>query len=183
MANVQHSVLSGADLHEPKGVSSAAVKEVYVATGAGSGTWEQMSAAKVSIADAGSHFTGTDVEAALQELGPEVHYLTMELADISTASFVLFPIPADCVVNEVQTILAGAIATSDATITITRGGDAATLGTITVANSGSAEGDQDENTSLSNNTLTKSTHPYIKVATDGASTNAVSLYIQIKLTI
>ena len=39
MANVAHSTLSGADLHEPKGVSSAAAGSVYIANGGGSGTW------------------------------------------------------------------------------------------------------------------------------------------------
>jgi len=182
MANIQHSALTGADLHEPKGAAAASADEVYIADGAASGAWAQMSAAKVSIADTGSYFTGTDVEAALQELGPKISYLTLELTDISTASFVLIPIPVDCVVNEVQTILHGAITAADAVITVTRGGDAATLGTITVANSGSAEGDQDENTSLSNNTVTRATNKYIKVATDGGSTNTVALSIQIKIT-
>lgn len=39
MANVAHSTLTGADLHEPKGVASAASGTVYIANGAGSGSW------------------------------------------------------------------------------------------------------------------------------------------------
>lgn len=39
MATVAHSTLTGADLHEPKGVASAASNTVYVANGAGSGNW------------------------------------------------------------------------------------------------------------------------------------------------
>ncbi|MCA9340249.1 MAG: hypothetical protein KDA17_05025 [Candidatus Saccharibacteria bacterium] len=39
MANVLHSSVTGADLHEPKGISSANDQEVYVADGAGSGAW------------------------------------------------------------------------------------------------------------------------------------------------
>jgi len=34
-----HSTLTGADLHEPKGVSIATANTVYVADGAGSGSW------------------------------------------------------------------------------------------------------------------------------------------------
>ena len=34
-----HSTLTGADLHEPKGVASAGANQVYVANGSGSGTW------------------------------------------------------------------------------------------------------------------------------------------------
>lgn len=39
MANVQHSSLTDPELHEPKGVASAASGEVYVADGASSGSW------------------------------------------------------------------------------------------------------------------------------------------------
>ena len=39
MATVQHSVLTDPNLHEPKGVSTAASGKVYVANGSGSGTW------------------------------------------------------------------------------------------------------------------------------------------------
>ena len=40
MANVNHSTLTDPYLHEPKGVATAASGDVYVADGAGSGTWE-----------------------------------------------------------------------------------------------------------------------------------------------
>jgi hypothetical protein len=39
LANVLHSSLTGANLHEPKGVASATSGQVYVANGAGSGVW------------------------------------------------------------------------------------------------------------------------------------------------
>lgn len=39
MATVQHSALTDPNLHEPKGVSTAAAGKVYVANGAGSGSW------------------------------------------------------------------------------------------------------------------------------------------------
>ena len=34
-----HSTLTGADLHEPKGVASANADDIYVANGSGSGVW------------------------------------------------------------------------------------------------------------------------------------------------
>lgn len=40
MTDVLHSGLTGADLHEPKGVASATNGQVYVANGAGSGVWK-----------------------------------------------------------------------------------------------------------------------------------------------
>ena len=36
---VQHKLITGAELHEPKGVAAAANKTVYVANGSGSGVW------------------------------------------------------------------------------------------------------------------------------------------------
>ncbi len=42
MPTIQHNVLPNADLHEPKGVSAAAEGKVYMADGAGSGTWHYL---------------------------------------------------------------------------------------------------------------------------------------------
>jgi hypothetical protein len=39
MVDIAHKNLSGADLHEPKGIGGAAAGTVYVANGAGSGVW------------------------------------------------------------------------------------------------------------------------------------------------
>jgi hypothetical protein len=39
MATVQHSALTGSNLHEPKGVAAATVGQFYKADGAGSGVW------------------------------------------------------------------------------------------------------------------------------------------------
>lgn len=39
MANIQHSALTGDELHEPKGADSASSGAVYVADGLGSGDW------------------------------------------------------------------------------------------------------------------------------------------------
>ena len=40
MPTIEHSVLSGSELHEPKGISSASDGQIYVANGAGSGEWK-----------------------------------------------------------------------------------------------------------------------------------------------
>jgi len=43
MANIAHSLLSGANLHEPKGISTATTDTVYVANGDGlSGVWQKI---------------------------------------------------------------------------------------------------------------------------------------------
>ena len=43
MANVEHSALTGSDLHEPKGVAAAAANRVYVSNGSASGSWTTVS--------------------------------------------------------------------------------------------------------------------------------------------
>lgn len=45
MANVAHSTLTGAELHEPKGVATAPAGTVYVANGSGSGSWADVGTA------------------------------------------------------------------------------------------------------------------------------------------
>ena len=42
MANVNHNTLTDPYLHEPKGASTAATGAIYIANGAGSGTWKQL---------------------------------------------------------------------------------------------------------------------------------------------
>lgn len=39
---IQHNALTGADLHEPRGIASASSGSVYVANGAGSGSWQKV---------------------------------------------------------------------------------------------------------------------------------------------
>lgn len=43
MANVAHSTLTAANLHEPKGVAAATINQLYLSDGAGSGTWTDVS--------------------------------------------------------------------------------------------------------------------------------------------
>lgn len=40
MPNIEHSVITDPNIHEPKGITSATASQVYVANGAGSGVWQ-----------------------------------------------------------------------------------------------------------------------------------------------
>lgn len=42
MANINHNTLTDPYLHEPKGASTAASGDIYIADGAGSGDWKQL---------------------------------------------------------------------------------------------------------------------------------------------
>jgi len=63
MATVAHSTLTGAELHEPKGVASANANEIYVANGSGSGVWGkvgQLSLNGVSSTVSAGRFVATN---------------------------------------------------------------------------------------------------------------------------
>jgi hypothetical protein len=48
MTNIPHSSLTGADLHESKGVAAAAASTIFVADGAGSGSFQKLPATAIS---------------------------------------------------------------------------------------------------------------------------------------
>ena len=48
MATTPHSGLTGANLHEPKGVAAAAVDKVYISDGAGSGSFAKIGANQIT---------------------------------------------------------------------------------------------------------------------------------------
>lgn len=76
MANVSHASLTGSELHEPKGIGSAALGTVYVANGAGSGSWNSIST---------SSFTGmiADFAAPVAPTG----WLELDGSVISTSTY------------------------------------------------------------------------------------------------
>lgn len=125
MANVNHSTLTDPYLHEPKGVAAASSGDVYVANGAGSGTWEDH---RRSV-------------------------FTLHFDDISSAQDLYFPIPFGGTVSRVTSVLEGAISGSDLVVTV-KNSSGSSMGTITVTQSGSAAGDVDFLNPTSNNTIT-----------------------------
>lgn len=71
MADVEHSQLPDELLHEPKGASTAAAGTVYVADGAGSGSFSKLPTTSLDIAlvsVAPIAVTSTTVETKLNEL-------------------------------------------------------------------------------------------------------------------
>ena len=106
--------------------------------------------------------------------------LTAVIADVSTPETVYVAIPVTGTIVSIYSVLEGAIATSDATITVATA-TPATIGALTITASGSAAGDVDSNTSLSNASVTAG--DYITVATDGASTNAERVWVYITISV
>ena len=99
-------------------------------------------------------------------------FLTGEIVDVSTASSVRIPITDDMegeVIN-VTTVLGGAIATAPAVITVSKGN--ASMGTISITHTSSAEGDID---SLVPTLATRHlvAGDWLELTTSGASTNTI----------
>jgi len=125
MTTTQHFAMAGADLHEPKGVSSAVAGASYLATGTGTGTWSK---------------------------APEI--MTVTMADISAPSSVWIVSPLAGVITSVHCVIQTAITTANSIVTIKIGGVAVTGGTITATFSGSAAGTVYSCTPTALNTVT-----------------------------
>jgi len=141
MATIEHSALTTGELHEPKGAASAAVGTVYTADGSGSGSWKN------------NDYT-----------------IYVSMTDVSTFNKLYIPTPFAGTVISVQSVIDGALATADATVTV-KNSAGASMGTMTLAFSGSAAGDVDTLSPSTNNTLTA--NGYMTIESDGASTNVV----------
>ena len=57
----EHRNLTGASLHEPKGVAAAAANGVYVANGAGSGSWQRLAMGGVQFINTAGSPPGTTI--------------------------------------------------------------------------------------------------------------------------
>ena len=79
MPTVQHSTLTGADSHEPKGVSTAPEGTFYVSDGAGSGSWKYIPTGWGQYKDAGSPQVFNTTAARLQNDGASVSSVTDHL--------------------------------------------------------------------------------------------------------
>lgn len=76
MTNVSHATLTGSQLHEPKGVATAALGQVYVANGSGSGSWTDIGT---------SSFTGMIADFVAPV--PPTGWLELDGSVISTSTY------------------------------------------------------------------------------------------------
>lgn len=145
---MEHKDITGSDNHEPKGVESASSGEVYVADGAGSGSWEP------------------------NTLGSK-YCLSIQFADISTADSEWVVAPFAGNITAIYVVLDGAITVANSTVTVNIAGVPVVGLSVTVAFSGSAAGSVFSDTTItSGNAVTAG--QAIQVLTDGASSTAMS---------
>ena len=161
-----HKDLSGANLHECKGTDTASANTVRIADGAGSASWTKVTASAMDTA------TVKNVNKFI---------MTVKVTDLASVSFVLLPVPQNCTLDNVTSVITAAISGGDAILTVTRAG-AATIGTITIAAAGSGEGVIDTITAPANNTFTAPSH--VKIACDGGPTGGTSdAYLALEFTL
>lgn len=106
--------------------------------------------------------------------------VVVRIADISTTETLYLMLPK-CTVTKIWSVLSGAIADVNATITAYRIGTALTNGVITIDYSGSGAGDIDSCTPTANNDFDGSTQ-YLKLVGGGESTNAVPVLVTVEFT-
>lgn len=177
---VEHVSLTDPNLHEPKGVALATSGTVYVANGVGSGSWQTPPATGVGLVDSAGRFVGNNVEEALSELWEGSVCLTATLADVSSSSSILIPIPYSVSVVSIDMVLGGSITSTDATVSVLRS-DGASMGDQIIPYLSSTEGSSVQFIPTGNSSLDYSTHKYIKISSNGASTGSIPLYITINL--
>ena len=180
MPDIQHSALTGAELHEPKGAAGASANETYVADGLGSGNWLEPEPKGVVGSSAGFVYVSDGADSGtMEKLVTSVPLLLHTRIDnVSTADTIYIPMPYAGNVIKVTTVLEGTLVTADSTIDV-KNSAGSSMGTITVAFSGSAAGDLDSLVPVSNNVVTDD--DYITIETDGASVNTRSLWITVVL--
>lgn len=166
MTDTDHNVLTGSQIHEPKGTDSASADQVFRADGGGSGDFRKVT---------------KDMIDETVVFGLNKIYLTVTIDDISTAQSDWVVSPVAGLITNIWSIIDGAIATADADLTFELGGTLVTGSEITVATSGSAAGTVDTSAPTAANAVTAGLG--IECITDGASTNTIKCTITIEITL
>lgn len=172
----EHNTITDPNLHEPKGVAAAAINTVYVANGAGSGTWKVLEEGSLNAAIE----TGVLAQAQTNILAGTLSILRAEtflfciIPDISTAHTLLIPIPKNCTFSAARLTLEGAITVANASVEFKTAADVS-MGVATILFTGSAAGTSFAFTPSGNNVLTAPT--YMKIVNAAGSTGAQRLFI------
>ena len=176
MADIQHVDITDPQIHEPKGASTASANTVYVADGNGSGDWNKVTFDAMDTDDLYTDIQSNVDDGTLSLKGRA--YQTVMIDDVSTADSVIIPVIQDCTVIGGSVVLGGTITAADAKVSF-KNASGGSMGTdVTVAYDGSGKGDQFAFTATANNELVGPT--WIEVATDGASTTAMPIYITVE---
>jgi hypothetical protein len=166
---VAHVSLTGADLHESKGVASATNGQVYVANGSGSGTW--------TATPTFSNYTVTTAIYNLNKIYVQCYLPDVGSAGSATAWVVM---PRAGTITGLWTATQKAAATANTTLTASIGGVNVTSGVVTIPFSGAAAGDVASATPSAANTVTAG--QALKFTSNQGSTSVTPVMLTIELT-
>jgi hypothetical protein len=170
---VEHVSIADPGIHEPKGVSTASSGSVYVANGAGGGSWQKITSSSFNTSEVDDYIQGNITDGSY-DLGT---YFTVNtvLDDVSAANDTAYiPIPNASIFVSASAVLEGAITSSDAYVTFYNR-ETSTGTPMTVTQSGSAAGDYFSYTPTSNTEFTDSS--YLKIVSGGESNTSRRLWI------
>lgn len=154
-----HASLTGADLHEPKGVAGAAASTVYVADGTGTGYWVKI-------------HPGIIDEYQIKNINKGM--LSVMLPDVSTTSSIYVPIPRTMDIKKFSVTLQAPITGTDPTVGFFDGASIY-CGGVTLTASGSSAGTSGYFLPTSNYGF--AANQVMRIATDGASTGTAAAII------
>jgi hypothetical protein len=160
---VLHAGLTGADLHEPKGINTAPAGTVYVAIGSATGQWMYLGAGQVD-------------QSSIKNIN-KFRYTTV-LDDLSTASTSFVRFPDNCTVNRIDLVIDKPIQTNPVEFTFTNN-SASSLGTLTLPATGSFEGYAAVLLPVANNVFISG--GYLKSAVTIPCSNPVKAFITISV--
>ena len=153
-----HKDLTGADLHEPKGVSSATSGQVYVADGSGSGAWTSKNG---------------DI------LNANIYQVNSVIDDLGTASnSCFFYIHQKSQMTKLACVTATTLTGADAILSIYING-VLFADTLTVPFTGSSAGGNAVRTISTSNTITAGS--VIEIRSDGGPSNVSKGFVALQL--
>lgn len=153
-----HNTLTGADLHESKGVASASANTVAVADGAGSTNWTKVTASSID----------TTTILNLNKMT-----LTYQIPTAASASDIYIAVPRAGNLVKVSATLNIGITVTDLTLTIRNG--ATISGTLVIPQAGSTAGTTGNTTALSTNSFAADS--VVRVSTNATTGAAVVIVI------
>lgn len=157
-----HSSLTGADLHESKGVDSAGANTVYVANGAGSGAWVKLPASAV--------------DGTVKNLNQSTE--VFHFPDIGTSGSRYKVMAKACMLTKIWVTPQANMATTATVLTI-RNDAGTSMGTITIPSTGTA-GAVYSLTPVSNNTFVAGSK--LQIDSDGGTSTSPDTTFTLELT-
>lgn len=154
MPQVQHSALTGAELHEPKAASGASANTIYSSDGAGSGGWKKVVAASIDTS-------------SIKNSNKIVLNVTLNNLETAGSNFIVMPIAGS--IASINSVIDQAI-DADTSLVFKIASVVVTGGGITIASAGSAGGDVDTSTPTAANVLTA--YQALEIVKDGVPTTA-----------